>query len=63
MNIYRPTTVGELKDKLEEGVSCEVAEHVSGSTYINLRGWLDYDDFTIDPSDNPGWVTFNPLCH
>ncbi len=56
----RPKTRGELRDKLKDGITCEVAEYVAESTAILLDGWLNFDDFSINNSDNQGWVLFVP---
>lgn len=49
-----------MKQKLKEGISCEVASHVVEMTEIMLRGWQEFDQFTIHPSDNAGWTLFVP---
>ena len=59
----RPATRGELRDKLRNGVACEVAAHVAEMTGMMLRGWLDFDAFTVRPSDNAGWTLFEPNTH
>ena len=56
----RPATRGELRDKLRNGIACEVAAHVSEMTAMMLRAWLDFDGFTDRPSDNDGWTLFEP---
>lgn len=56
----RPKTRGELRDKLRDGISCEVAAHVANMTSIMLKGWLEFEAFTIDQSPNEGWVIFKP---
>ena len=56
----RPATRGELRDRLCDGVACEVAAHVAEMTATMLRGWLDFDTFTVRPSDNAGWTLFEP---
>lgn len=56
----RPATRGELRDKLAAGQACEVAAHVAEMTATMLRGWLDFDAFTVRPSDNDGWMLFEP---
>jgi hypothetical protein len=58
--IYRPRTRGELRDKLQAGVPCEVAAYVAGMTDIMLRGWLQFEAFTVCSSVNNGWVVFMP---
>lgn len=54
----RPRTRGDLRDLLNRGVSCEVASHVAEMTEIILKGWLNFDPFTVRPSENKGWVVF-----
>jgi hypothetical protein len=56
----RPATRGELRDRLAWGETCEVAEYVADTTAILLRWWLDFDAFTVRPSDNAGWTLFEP---
>ncbi len=56
----RPKTRGELKKKLQEGITCEVAEFTAEMTKIILTGWLEFYNFTIQPSYNHGWVLFVP---
>ena len=56
----RPATRGELRDRLAAGEACEVAGHVAEMTATMLRGWLDFDAFTVRPSANDGWTMFEP---
>ncbi len=56
----RPKTRGELRDKLKEGISCEVAGFVVPMTKIMLEGWLGFSDFTVQNSYNQGWKIFIP---
>ena len=56
----RPATRGELRDLLKEGKRCEVAAHVAEMTAIMLEGWLGVSGFKATPSDNIGWVIFEP---
>jgi len=58
---YRPKTRGELKEKLQEGISCEVASHVVSMTNIMLRGWGEFDSFDTKPSENEGWTIYYPF--
>ena len=58
--MVRPGTRGELKALLEAGVSCEVALIAAEMTEIMLRGWLEFDAFSVSNSDNPGWALFAP---
>ena len=57
----RPQTRGELRDKLASGISCEVAGHVASMTVIMLDGWLNFNEYTIRPSENEGWMVFEPI--
>lgn len=56
----RPATRGELRSRLGAGEACEVGAHVAESTAMMLRGWLDFSQFTVRPSDNDGWALFEP---
>lgn len=56
----RPSTRGELAQRLKAGESCEVAGYVAEMTSIMLRGWLGVENFTITESVNPGWVIYRP---
>jgi hypothetical protein len=57
----RPSTRGELAKRLKAGESCEVAGYVAEMTSIMLRGWLGVENFTVTPSENPGWVIYKPI--
>ena len=57
---FRPTTRGQLRNKLAKGIQCEVVASVAEMTAIMLRGWLNFQDFTVHPSKNDGWVIFAP---
>lgn len=54
----RPTTRGELKEKLSVGIPCEVASYAAEMTANLLRGWLEFDEFVTRPSENEGWTVF-----
>jgi hypothetical protein len=56
----RPATRGELRDRLAAGEACEVAGHVAEMTATMLRGWLQFNGFTVRPSANDGWSLFDP---
>ena len=56
----RPKTRGELVDLLKAGKTCEVASQAASTTTIMVNGWLDYADFTVEPSPNIGWSLFVP---
>ena len=60
ISMKKPKTRGELKRLLQQGEPCIVAEYVSEMTATILRGWLDFKDFEIIPSDDPDWVIFQP---
>lgn len=60
ISIYRPKTRGELRDKLREGTACEVVSENVGITTIMLTGWLEFNNFTVKPSENLGWSIFEP---
>jgi hypothetical protein len=55
---FRPKTRGELKDKIKEGVECEVASFVVEMNNMLLTGWLDFKDFKTRPSENEGWTIY-----
>ena len=56
----RPTTKGELRDRLKQDQTCEVATMAAEMAAIGLRGWLEFDRFTMRQSDNEGWTLFEP---
>ena len=61
-NYHRPKTRGELKDKLKEGVECEVVT-TNASVTMHLLAWLDLwndEHYTIRQSENEGWSVFVP---
>ncbi len=58
VNYVRPETRGELVRKLKQGIPCEVVSSNAEITSIMLRGWLDFYDFSVKPSVNPGWSIF-----
>ena len=58
--LVRPSTRAELAERLKVGGSCEVAGYVAEMTSIMLRGWLGVGNFTVTPSENPGWVIYRP---
>ena len=61
MTVYaRPTTRGELRDKLRDGIACEIVADCAEMTVIMLRGWLEFDAFSVQPSHNAGWTLFLP---
>jgi hypothetical protein len=56
----RPGTRGELRDRLACGETCEVVTSNAEITSMILRGWLQFDGFTVRPSGNAGWSLFEP---
>jgi hypothetical protein len=56
----RPRTWGELRDQLRQGGRCEIAAHAAEMACILLRGWLEFNAFTVRPSSNLGWAVFEP---
>lgn len=59
---HRPKTRGELRDKLKEGVLCEV---VASNTSItsHMLAWMDFwenIDYSVRSSENNGWDVFVP---
>ncbi len=59
MKHHRPETRGDLKEKLMSGTTCEINERDT-MTVIMLKGWLEFDEFSIQPSDNEGYVLLVP---
>ena len=57
---FRPKTRGELKRQLLSGIACEVVSSNVSITSLLLRGWLEFDGFTVRPSENEGWSVFEP---
>jgi hypothetical protein len=58
-NLPRPKTRGELRNRLANGEICEVVSSNVDITSILLRGWLQFNNFAVEPSDNIGWSLFN----
>jgi len=58
--MIRPKTRGELRDLLQNGTECEVVTSNVETTSLMLKGWLEYDGFTVRPSENEGWSVFVP---
>lgn len=56
----RPSTRGELRDRLANGESCEVATYVGELTEVMLKGWLGFVNFEVISSPNRGWSIFKP---
>jgi len=52
------TSARSAAEALKQGIPCEVAEFTSEMTNIMPRYWLDFDDFKMSPSENPGWVVY-----
>ena len=60
MKYHRPKTRGELRDKIKEGVECEVVGDNTGTT-VSLLNILDFEwgvDYDIKFSENAGWAVF-----
>lgn len=55
----RPATIGELRQKLAEGIPCEVAAHAAESAKLRLS-ILGFTAFKILGPINGGWVCFAP---
>ncbi len=53
----RPKTRGELRNLLAEGIACEVVSSNVSITSTLLR-CLDFNSFTVRPSENAGWSIF-----
>lgn len=53
----RPKTRGELRDLLKDGTPCEVVSSNVSITSTLLK-CLDFDSFTVRPSETPGWSVF-----
>jgi len=56
----RPKTRGELRDKLQEGIECEVVASNVSITNILLSGWMDFKTYKVRPSENEGWAVYYP---
>jgi hypothetical protein len=54
----RPKTRGELRDLLKDGIACEVVSSNVSITSVMLRGYLDFESFTVRQSENHGWSVF-----
>jgi len=59
-SVVRPSTRGQLRDHLKAGQACEVPDCGIEMTKIMLIWWLDFKDFTVQPSQNEGCVLFLP---
>ena len=60
--VFRPKTRGELRDKLKQGVKCEVVASNEEITSICLDGWLKFEGkYKTYPSENVGWVIYEAL--
>jgi len=56
----RPKTLGELKTRLQAGEHCEIVTDSVEFANIGLRDRLNFDAFTVTPSENPGWSVRTP---
>lgn len=61
ISFFRPKTVGELLIALKNNVKCEVVGTSEEITSIKLQGWLKFDKFKTHPSENYGWVIYEPI--
>jgi len=62
-NYHRPKTRGELRDKIKEGIECEVVAS-NASITTHLLAWFGLwkgKHFNVRQSENPGWVIFVPI--
>ncbi len=60
--IYRPTTRGELVEKLKQGIKCEVVASNEEITSILIDGWLNFEGrYKTYPSENVGWVVYEAI--
>lgn len=58
----RPQTRGELLEKLQEGIKCEVVSTNEEITNICLDGWLKFQGkYKTYPSKNIGWVIYEAI--
>lgn len=60
MDYYRPKTRVELRNKLREGVTCEVASQAVEMTVIMIEGWMGFYEYQTEASPNKGWTIFKP---
>jgi hypothetical protein len=59
---YRPKTRGELRDKIREGIKCEVVADNESTTSMLLDGWLDFKGkYKTYPSENKGWIVYENI--
>ncbi len=62
LEIYRPTTRGELVEKLKQGIKCEVVASNEEITSILIDGWLNFEGrYKTYPSENVGWVVYEAI--
>jgi hypothetical protein len=55
---HRPSTRGELVDKLREGVACEIVDSNVSTTNLLIEGHLDPPRYTVRTSENKGWAVY-----
>jgi|WetSurMetagenome_2_1015567.scaffolds.fasta_scaffold498228_1 hypothetical protein len=61
-SFYRPTTRGELLNKLKSGVKCEVVSTNEEISSICLDGWLNFKgQYKTYLSENIGWTVYEPI--
>ncbi len=58
--ILRPQTRGELVEALNLGIKCEVVATNEEITTMLIKGQLNTPPFKTYPSDNIGWVVYDP---
>lgn len=56
----RPKTRGELLLLLKLGEKAEVMATSQEITSLILTGWGNFTAFKTYPSENPGWVIYEP---
>jgi hypothetical protein len=60
--VFRPKTLGELLDKLKQGIKCEVVASNEEITSICLDEWLKFaGKYKTYPSENVGRVIYEAL--
>ena len=61
-SVFRPKTMGDLRDALEKGVKCEIVSSSKEIASIYLDGWLKYSGrYKTSPSVNDGWTIFEKI--
>jgi len=57
----RPLTRGELVQKLQQNVPCEVVTGNVEITSLMLKWWLNFEAYKVRVSEHAGWSVFEPL--